>query len=180
VEFFTPGSTRPESYFLVVSALVPYKRIEVAIQAARRLGQPLKIVGGGPDLARLRAVASPDVEFLGQVDHETLRTLYRGARALVLPAEEDFGIAPIEAMACGTPVIAFGRGGATETVEHSVTGLLVDRQSPDSFAEAMSSAMHARFDPGQLVAHASGFSVARFESAFQSLVHDTLRSPSAC
>ncbi|MEO8070189.1 MAG: glycosyltransferase, partial [Acidobacteriota bacterium] len=104
VDFFTAGEAPPEDYFLVVSALVPYKRIEVAIQAADRLGARLKIVGRGPDRERLAAMAGPMVEFVGSVDEGSLRDLYRKAQALVLPGEEDFGIAPVESMACGRPV----------------------------------------------------------------------------
>jgi glycosyltransferase involved in cell wall biosynthesis len=174
VDFFTPGAAPPPSYFLVVSALVPYKRIEVAIRAADRLQVPLKIVGGGPDRPRLEAIAGASVEFLGSVDGETLRDLYRGAYALVLPAEEDFGIAPVESMACGRPVVALGRGGATETIEHGVTGLLVDEPTDSAFADAMDAIRGRAFDATALARHASTFGVARFETAFRKLVNDTV------
>ncbi len=117
---------------------MPYKRIDVAILAAARLGVPLKIVGTGPELGRLRALAGPSVEFLGALDDDALRAAYRRAQALVLPAEEDFGIAPVESLACGRPVVALGRGGAIETVVPDVTGILVDEDTPEAFAEAMS------------------------------------------
>jgi len=180
VEFFTPGALAPEPYFLVVSALVPYKRIDVAIRAAARLGARLKVVGSGPDLERLQTIAGPDVEFLGTVDSHVLRGLYRRAQAFVLPGEEDFGIAPVESLACGRPVIALARGGATETVESGVTGLLVDRPAPDAFADAMRDVAGRRFDPAVLVQRARRFGVGRFEAAFRQLVTDTLVAAAAC
>jgi glycosyltransferase involved in cell wall biosynthesis len=170
VAFFTPGDGPPANYFLVVSALVPYKRLEVAIRAAARLRTPLKIVGTGPDLARLRAIAGPDVEFIGRVDDDTLRNLYRRARALVLPAEEDFGIAPVEALACGRPVVALGRGGATETVEPGLTGALVAEPDAELFADAMDDVGRKSFDTATLADRARRFSVDRFESGFRELV----------
>jgi len=179
-EFFSPGLAAPGSYFLVVSALVPYKRIDVAIQAAALAGVPLKIVGSGPDLGRLRALAGPAVEFAGVLDGSALREAYRGAKALVLPAEEDFGIAPVEAMACGRPVIALGRGGAVETVEPGITGLLVDRATPDAFADAMRAIDRTPFEPDALVGHARPFGVARFERAFAAVVTEALTAAAAC
>jgi glycosyltransferase involved in cell wall biosynthesis len=177
--FFTPEDAPPAPYFLVVSALVPYKRIELAIDAARQLNAPLTIAGTGPDEARLRARAGGTVEFAGAVTDQALRDLYRRALALVLPGEEDFGIAPVEAMACGRPVVALGRGGATETVRHGVTGWLVDEARPDALAAAMRTAQTTPLDPGAVRAHAEQFSVARFESAFAGAVTSLLAEP-AC
>jgi glycosyltransferase involved in cell wall biosynthesis len=180
VDFFTPGAGAPRPYFLVVSALVPYKRIEVAIAAASRLGVPLIVVGSGPDLPRLRAMAGPTVEFAGSPSDEAVRQLYRGAQALVLPAEEDFGIAPVEAMACGRPVVALGRGGAAETVRPGVTGWLVDTPSAEAFADAMDEARRRPLDPGPIVAHARTFSTERFEAGFRSLVTAALAAAHPC
>jgi glycosyltransferase involved in cell wall biosynthesis len=173
-QFFTPGDTPPQPYFLVVSALVPYKRIDVAIRAALRLGVHLKIVGTGPDRARLQHIAGPSVEFLGSIDPVSLREEYQGAQALVLPAEEDFGIAPVEAMACGRPVVALGRGGALETVVPGVTGLLVESADDRQFAEAMRATATGFDDPKPMTAHAAHFSVARFETGFTSLLTQAL------
>ncbi len=111
-----PLASRSEDYYLVVSRLMPYKRIDIVAEAFRRLGQRLKIVGAGPDLERLKALAGPSVEFLGGVSEETLVDYYARCRCLVFPGEEDFGLVPLEAHACGKPVIALGRGGALETV----------------------------------------------------------------
>lgn len=177
--FFTPDGAAPASDFLVVSALVPYKRLEVVVDAATRLSLPLTMVGNGPDDGRLRARAGSTVKFLGAVEGAALRDLYRRARAFLLPGEEDFGIAPVEAMACGRPVIALGRGGATETVIPRVTGELVDTDAPEAFAAAMQS-----FDPGKYTAksiraHAEQFGVDRFESAFRASV-SALAGAAAC
>lgn len=178
--FFTPGEGPPQPYFLVVSALVPYKRIDVAIRAAARLGVPLTVVGTGPDEARLRAMAGPAVTFRGGVDASTLRGLYRHTTALVLPAEEDFGIAPVEAMACGRPVVAFGRGGATETVVPGSTGVLVDTAGPEAFADAMDHVRRTHFDAGALAAHAAGFSLERFEEGLRSVLTCAIAAERPC
>jgi glycosyltransferase involved in cell wall biosynthesis len=172
--FFTPGGSTPEPYFLVVSALVPYKRLELAIAAARQLGARLKIVGEGPERTPLEALGGPGIEFLGALDGEALREAYRGAQALVLPGEEDFGIAPVEAMACGRPVVALARGGALETVVPRVTGLLVDDPAPDKFAEAMRAVPAAGFQPADARQRAEMFSTERFESGFRAFVTEAL------
>jgi len=172
--FFTPGDQPPQPYFLVVSALVPYKRIDVAIRAALRLGVHLKIVGTGPDLTRLQQIAGPSIEFAGALDPLSLRDAYRHAQALVLPAEEDFGIAPVESMACGRPVVALGRGGALETVVPGVTGFLVESTDDRLFAEAMQATTTGFRDPTPLAAHAADFSVTTFETGFRSLLTQAL------
>ena len=117
----TPTSTRPppvprEDYYLVVSAFAPYKRLDLAIDACRQLGRKLVVIGTGQDERRLRSLAGPETTFLGWQSDEAIRDHLRRCRALLFPGEEDFGIVPVEAQACGTPVIAFGRGGAAETV----------------------------------------------------------------
>jgi glycosyltransferase involved in cell wall biosynthesis len=178
--FFTPDGASPASYFLVVSALVPYKRIDVAIDAAARAGVPLKIVGSGPDLNRLQSRAGTTVEFLGAQEGPALRELYRHARAFVLPGEEDFGIAPVEAMACGRPVIALGRGGATETVRPGVSGVLVTETGAEALAAAMSAFRVEAFDPAAIRAHAEQFGVARFDEGFAAAIAQTLAGGDAC
>src|SRR5262249_42752072 len=124
--FFQPEAAIPDRYALVVSALVPYKRIDMAIDACARACVPLKIAGGVPDRARLERGATGEVQFLGRVTDEELRNLYRRAAVVLLPGEEDFGIVPLEAQACGRPVVALARGGALETIVPGETGLLVE------------------------------------------------------
>jgi glycosyltransferase involved in cell wall biosynthesis len=176
-DFFTPGDAPPDPYFLVVSALVPYKRIDTAIAAAGLLRVPVKVVGTGPDEARLRALAGPTVEFLGGLGDEDVRALYRRAQAVLLPGEEDFGIVPVEAMACGRPVVALDRGGARETVTHGVTGWLVSDPAPSAFADAMDHARRQPLDPAAARAGAERFSPARFEAGFRAMLTESL-SPS--
>ena len=156
--------------FLVVSALVPYKRLEVAIEACRQVGAKLRIVGRGPEEARLRALAGPDVEFLGWRSDEEIRDLYAGAAAVLLPGTEDFGMVPVEAQACGTPVVALGSGGACETVQNGVTGVLVPDPSVTAFADGLNQVRRLRPDPTVIRAHAERFSRARFMTNFQSAV----------
>jgi len=181
-EFFTPGPHHGAQgdhaagggFALVVSALVPYKRIDIAIAAAAQAGWPLTIVGTGPDARRLRALAGPSVTFLGNVDPDTLRDLYRRAAALVLPGEEDFGIAPVEALACGCPVVALARGGATETVDDGVSGILVTELSAAAFAAALRRLSHLPSSVADRRDRALRFAPERFEAGFAALVTRTL------
>jgi len=112
---FKPGG-KTEDYYLVVSAFAPYKKVDVAVEAFNRLGRPLKVVGGGQDFERIRMMGKSNVEFLGWQDTDALASLYAGCRAFIFPGVEDFGITPLEAQACGRPVIALGEGGTLETV----------------------------------------------------------------
>jgi glycosyltransferase involved in cell wall biosynthesis len=178
-EFFSPASSPTGSrYALVVSALVPYKRVEVAIDACRLARVPLKIVGEGPERQRLERAASTasspgsDLTFLGRRSDEDVRELYRGAAVVLLPGEEDFGIVPVEAQACGRPVVALGRGGALETVVANETGFLVDEPSAPAFADAIARAMetNARFDTAAIRRHAERFSRERFCTEMATLI----------
>jgi glycosyltransferase involved in cell wall biosynthesis len=152
---------------LVVSALVPYKRIELAIAAAARLGQGLDIVGTGPErnrLERLAAQSGADVRFHGWLDDGALARAYREAAACLMPGEEDFGIAPLESMASGRPVIAFGRGGALETVVPGTTGLFFATPDAEALAAAIQAAAAIDWDPARLRARAAEFSCERFQT----------------
>ena len=172
-EFFHPDGAPPERFALVVSALVPYKRIEVAIAACRLAGVPLMIAGDGPDRAALEreaASAGADVRFLGRLPDGEIRELYRRAAVTLLPGEEDFGIVPLEAQACGRPVVALGRGGARETVVAGETGPLVDEMGPDAFAAAIAQAVDRRFDATAIRRHAQQFSRARFGDQMAALI----------
>jgi glycosyltransferase involved in cell wall biosynthesis len=178
-EFFTPTGEPPGNYALVVSALVPYKRVELAIEACRRAGVPLKVVGSGPERARLEREAGDTVEWLGARSDEDVRALYRRARVVLLPGEEDFGIVPVEAQACGRPVVALGRGGALETVVDGVTGLHVAADTPGAFADALTRLESLSFDPAAARAHALRFARARFEEQITRVIDDLMSvSPS--
>lgn len=172
--FFSPDDTvATENFLLIVSALVPYKRIDVAIEASRLSGTPLRIIGDGPERAALASLASrpgSDVQLLGSVSNDVVRDLYRRAAAAMLPGEEDFGIAPVEAQACGTPVIALARGGALETVVDGVTGVLVDDPTPEAFAAGIARAKRLPFDRAAIRAHAVRFDRAVFSRAIQSTI----------
>ena len=157
-EFFRPAAAAgPRSFDLIVSALVPYKKIDVAIDAYNRLGRPLKIVGDGPEERRLRRLAGPKVEFLGGRSPAELLDLYRGARLVIMPGEEDFGISAVEAQACGTPVVAYGRGGALETVLDGRTGVLFPDLTPGGVRAALDKFGTLEFNTSTLRAHALGF-----------------------
>lgn len=173
--FFTPGEPASRSGCLVVSALVPYKRVDVAIEACRLAGERLRIVGAGPEEGRLRRLAGPEVEFLGWRSDEEVRALYRSARVVLLPGEEDFGIVPVEAMACGTPVVALGRGGACETVRDGVTGRLVARPEPAAFAAALGAVPAT--PPERVRAHVESFSRERFAAEFLAAADALLTAP---
>jgi glycosyltransferase involved in cell wall biosynthesis len=171
--FFHPDATIPADHLLIVSALVPYKRIEVAIEACRRVGAPLKIVGDGPDRERLERMAGKDVVFTGWLDEEGVRTEYRRASAVLLPGEEDFGIAPVEAQACGRPVVALGRGGALETVIGGTTGVLVPEASAQAFAAGLEQLARTTFDAARLRAHAEQFSRDRHIAQMRAVIDET-------
>jgi glycosyltransferase involved in cell wall biosynthesis len=162
-EYFTPGPA-PDAgtYDLVVSALVPYKRLDLAVQAYTELGWPLRVVGSGTEAARLRKLAGPSVRFEGRVDDAAVRDLYRGCRMLLFPGEEDFGIVPVEAMACGRPVVAFARGGALESVREGVTGTFFRQQTVDDLIAVLRRAADHPWDAAAIRAHAETFGVQRF------------------
>lgn len=165
-----PAGERRDRRFLVVSALVPYKRIDVAIEACRLAGAPLTIVGRGPEEPRLRRLAGADVQFLGWRSDEEIRTLYGLATAVLLPGVEDFGMVPVEAQACGTPVVALGTGGACETVDDGVSGVLVQDESARSFADGLARVEALRLDPAAIRVHAERYSRERFMTDFQTAV----------
>jgi glycosyltransferase involved in cell wall biosynthesis len=177
--FFRPDQTTPERFALIVSALVPYKRIPLAIDACARARIPLKIAGDGPERAALERHAGGRAEFLGRRSDEELRDLYRRAAVVLLPGEEDFGIVPLEAQACGRPVVALGRGGACETVLQGETGLLVDDPSVEAFAAAVAAAAARTFDAGAIRRHAEGFGRERFGDQMQDLVGQLLTGGAA-
>jgi len=159
---FVPAAEGPDEYALAVSALVPYKRIDVAVRAFSRLKRPLWIAGDGPEMPALRSLAGPSVRFLGAVPFDELPRLYARARFFVLPGEEDFGIAPVEAQSAGRPVLALGRGGALETVIEGETGVFFDEPTVESLLRGLTAIDGLRVDPPAIRAHAERFSASRF------------------
>lgn len=180
VDFYTPDTGEPrEDFFLLPGRLVSYKRPDVAIRAAVKAGVKLVVAGDGRDAAKCRKLArGGDVTFLGRVPDDEFRSLYRRARAMVMPGEEDFGITPVEAMACGTPAIALGIGGALDSVVEGVTGTFVhgadDAEVVDGFAEAFASFDPGRYDPAGIRAHAEKFSPEIFRHNMAEVVAQTI------
>jgi glycosyltransferase involved in cell wall biosynthesis len=175
-DFYTPHDrTTPPPTFLIVSALVPYKRVDVAIDACRRVGARLNVVGTGPERARLESLAGADVEFLGWQTDEQIRQLYRTSTAVVLPGVEDFGIVPVEAQACGCAVVALNEGGTTETVIDGQTGVLVEALTAEAFAEGLERVVRLHVDPAAARTNALRFSRPRFLDSFKAAVADAIR-----
>jgi glycosyltransferase involved in cell wall biosynthesis len=168
---FTPGE--PGDSLLVVSEIVRHKRLQVALEAARRAGAPIRLVGSGPDYAALKA-AYPEAEFLGRVSDEELAGLYASARAVVVPSMEEFGITAVEAQAAGRPVIAAAAGGALETVIDGCTGLLATLDDVDSFQRAIEAIDDLDCEPEQTVRNAERFSVAAFQEGISAQVRTAL------
>lgn len=157
------------TYDLIVSALAPYKRIDLAVKAYIRSGYPLIIVGTGTEFPRLRALASQgrgtqrrNIEFIGWASDERIRELYRLCRTLVFPGEEDFGIVPLEAQACGRPVVAYARGGALETVIEGKTGVFFHEQTPEALLEAVERCAALPWKPEAIRANTERFSKEQF------------------
>lgn len=167
-----PSATGPH---LMVTALVPYKRVDIAIEAFNVSGRPLVIVGKGPDRERLERMARPNISFLGWRSDGELAVLYRECRALIFPGEEDFGIVPLEAMASGRPVIAYGRGGALETVREGVTGTFFREQTPQSLQDAIDRSDAMRFDESEIRRHAETFSRATYTKRMSEYIDHVLQ-----
>jgi glycosyltransferase involved in cell wall biosynthesis len=161
-EYFIPGEKRGD-YFLIVSALVPYKKVELAIHAFNRSGLPLKIVGMGPEYKTLRRMAGANVEFLGFLEDKDLLLVYQGAKALIMPGEEDFGINVLECQSCGVPVIALGRGGVRDTVVPGETGVFFNHPTVPSLLGALDKFQDIEFNRETVRANALGFSREAFK-----------------
>lgn len=172
--YFTPRDG-PGEYYLVVSRLVPYKRTDLAVQACTQLGLPLVVAGDGPEAARLRAMAGPTVRFVGEVDDARLREYYRGCTALIFPGIEDFGLVPVEAQACGRPVIAYEGGGALESVVPGISGLFFPEQTLDSLVAALRRFGPGAYQPTVIREHAERFSVQRFQREITQFVNRVVR-----
>jgi len=159
-----------DSYFLMVGRLLAYKRFDIAVKVFNKLGEPLKIIGDGPERKRLEKIAKKNIEFLGEIYEKDLVRLYQGCKAFVFPQEEDFGIVPLEAMACGKPVIAYRGGGALESVKEGETGIFFDEQTPKSLIQAVENFQSKKFNPEKIRRHALKFSKERFKKEIKSFV----------
>jgi glycosyltransferase involved in cell wall biosynthesis len=175
--FYRPAAVVPENHFLIVSALVPYKRIDLAIEACRHAGARLRIIGDGPERARLERQAGGAAEFLGPVSDEAIRDEYRRALAVILPGEEDFGIVPVEAQACGRPVVALGCGGVLDTVVDGETGVLFPESTPQSLALALERVAAMCVDANRIRAHAETFSRERHVERMRAVIDETATAP---
>jgi glycosyltransferase involved in cell wall biosynthesis len=173
-EFFRPTGAK-QDYFFTASRLEPYKRIDLVIQAFNRLGWPLKVAGNGTDIDRLRSLAGPNIEFLGRIPDEELRRRYSEAKAFIFPAEEDAGIMVVEAQACGTPVIAYGKGGSLETVIPGVTGELFLQQAEESLLAVLRAFNPASYSPEAIRAQAQKFNKAAFQERIRDFVERRYR-----
>ena len=170
-EFYTPGEGTRGAYALVVSALAPYKRVELAVTACEKLGLEVKIVGTGPERERLSRLGGEGTRFLGNVDAETLRELFRGAACFLQPGVEDFGISSVEALACGCPVVAIGRGGIVDIAVDGEHGVLYQGENdPAQMAAAIDKCRQIHFNESHLRRRAERFSSARFEERLRRLL----------
>ena len=168
--FFT--SNKDDGYFLIVSALVPYKRTDVAVEAFNRLGEKLIIIGTGSERKKLQSLAKSNIEFRGWVGDEELPSYYAGCRALVFPGVEDFGIVPVEAMASGKPVIAYALGGALETVVEGTTGIFFREQNAMSLEQAIKELAKGNFCPDIIRQHTLQFDRQIFKERMQCFIQE--------
>jgi glycosyltransferase involved in cell wall biosynthesis len=174
-------SEKDDGYYLVVSALVPYKRVDLAIEAFNNYGERLLVVGSGPEREKLEKRANKNIEFLGWQSGENLAALYAGCRALIFPGVEDFGIVPLEAMASGKPVVAFGEGGALETVVahgDSSTGVFFYESTVEALTSAITALAHMTLDPYAIRRHAEKFDRAIFKQQMTEYIAQRLKDSS--
>lgn len=193
-KFYAPTGEKPQDFFLVVSAFAPYKRLDLAVEAFEKLGYPLKIIGDGQGWEHLRKSGAANIEFLGWLADEEVRSYYARCRAFIFPGEEDFGITPLEAQAMGRPVIAFGRGGALETVipekrswkpEYDIpeektahpTGMFFPEQTSEALVSAVRhfESIESGFDPEEIRRHACEFDVDIFTHRIRTLIENRIR-----
>lgn len=169
-ERFKPVRQPTEDYYFSVGRLIPYKKFDLLIQTFNEMGLPLKIAGTGPDLDKLKAMAKPNVEILGYVEIEKLIDLYANCKAFLFPQIEDAGIVPLEAMACGRPVIALNRGGSLDTMIDGKTGVLFKEQSVEGLKDAIKRFEKMKFDPHFIRKHAEQFDVEHFKKKIRTYV----------
>ncbi len=165
-----PLSVKDEGYYLIVSALVPYKRIDLAVDTFNHLGERLIVIGSGSEQQKLKARAKKNIEFLGWVSDGDIQKYYAGCHALIFPGEEDFGIVPVEAMACGKPVVGFGKGGLLETVIDSQMGIFFNEQKVESLMDAIKRLNRTSLDTKAIREHAREFDRVKCKEKLQRFI----------
>lgn len=173
------GEEKKEDYYIIVSRLGGYKKVDIAVLAFNKLGKRLKVVGEGPQLPLLKKIAAPNIEFFGRLSDTEVTRLLKGAKALVFPTLEDFGIVPVEAMAAGVPVIAYGAGGALETVVEGKTGVFFAEQTRESIIEAIKKFETMKIDPQICIEQAKKFSKEVFKDKIKAFVNKVLQEKEA-
>lgn len=164
-----------KDFYVTASRLIPYKKIEIVIEAFNKLGLALKVIGSGPKEKEFRKIANKNVEILGRVSDEDLKKYYKQAKGFIFAAEEDFGIVPIESMACGTPVIAYKKGGAIETIKENETGIFFNKQDSKSIEDAVIVFDKKTFDYKKIRNYSLSFSEKRFEETIKKYISDRYR-----
>ena len=178
-DFFDfPAVDMPErkDYYLAVSAFAPYKRIDLIIETFNENGLPLKIVGSGQEEKRLKQMAKKNIEFLGWRNDEELKSYYQSCKALVFPGEEDFGIVPVEAQSCGSPVIAYFKGGAVETIISGKTGVFFEEQTAESLTRAIATFEQMQFNSNEISEHAKIFGLKFFRENISKFIEKNLKN----
>ncbi|MGB3977248.1 MAG: glycosyltransferase [bacterium] len=170
--FYTPDHSNPGDFFLIVNALAPYKRVDLAIEAFNKNGLPLRIIGGGTESSSLRKMAGSNITFLGRVSDEDVRENYRRCRALIFPGVEDFGLVPLEAQACGRPVIAFGHGGVLETVIEGVSGHFFHQQTSEALDTAIQEFESLQFSPDLISRRCREFDILEIEKRLRDYLNE--------
>lgn len=176
-DYYTP-SNNIDTYYLIVSRLVPYKRVDLAVEVFNELGLPLIVIGEGSELETYQKRAKSNITFYGRLSDEEVRQYYSRCKAFIFPGEEDFGIAPLEAQACGRPVIAYGKGGALETVVHGKTGIFFEQQNHDALKKAVLYMDNniSIFDTKEIQRHAARFSTQRFKSEILDFIAEIFKN----
>ncbi len=175
VDYFSPTSSPTEDYYLIAGRIVGYKRIDLAIQAFNQLGLKLRVVGEGPELQELKTVAKSNITFYPHLSRQELKDYFANCRALIFPGEEDFGIVPLEVQACGRPVIAYGRGGALETVVTGKTGLFFKEQTVESLINAVKECENQIWDSTIICNHAQEFSRVRYQENMKNFIEEKFK-----
>ena len=173
-EMFVP-SGKDEGFYLAVSRLVPYKKIDLLAETFTKLNKPLCVIGGGSEFDKIKALAGDSVKLLGRLSDEEVLEHMQNCKAFMFPGEEDFGITPVEAQACGKPVIAFGKGGALETVIDGVTGVHFNEQTVESLSEAIERFENIDFDIEKITANAADFSETRFRKELYDYIMESYK-----